>query len=165
MKKALLFFLVLILLIVGCTQQPPARPVQSNDNSRIAEADGSTVIADDQPSDQPDVSANSGSGDQPEIVDSGDGQNDVTFDITAKSWEFTPNEIKVKQGDHVILKVTSIDKKHGFAIDEYGINEPLMPNQETEIEFTADKKGTFEFYCNVPCGKGHGGMQGQLIVE
>ena len=37
---------------------------------------------------------------------------------------------------------------------------------KTEIvEFVADKRGTFEFYCSVYCGEGHSEMEGTLIVN
>ncbi len=87
------------------------------------------------------------------------------FTITAKRFDFTPSTITVDKGDQVRLKITSTDVTHGFAIDEYGIDERLPPNQEAVIEFTADKAGAFTFYCSVFCGSGHSGMNGQLIVE
>ena len=32
------------------------------------------------------------------------------------------------------------------------------------VEFTADKAGTFNFYCNNYCGQGHPDMSGVLVV-
>ncbi len=87
------------------------------------------------------------------------------FMISAKRFDFTPSTITMDKGDQVRLKITSTDVTHGFAIDEYGIDERLPPNQEVVIEFTADKAGTFTFYCSVFCGSGHSTMKGQLIVE
>ena len=45
------------------------------------------------------------------------------------------------------------------------INEVIRKDKTTEIEFIADKKGTFTFSCSVPCGSGHLNMKGTLIVE
>ena len=87
------------------------------------------------------------------------------FSITAKTFEFIPNEIIVNKGDHVILHIKSIDVMHGFAIAAYGINEQLNPGEEVKVEFMADKSGEFSFFCSVPCGSGHTGMQGKLIVK
>lgn len=87
------------------------------------------------------------------------------IDMTAFKFGFEPNRIVVKKGDTVKLHITSTDVKHGFAIDEYGINEILPPGQVVNIDFTADKTGTFEFYCAVLCGAGHGNMRGELVVE
>lgn len=87
------------------------------------------------------------------------------FSMTAKQWKFEPNSITVNQGDLVRLKITSIDVAHGIAIPDYGINEYLSPGQTVDIEFTADRKGTFRFACSVSCGVGHSGMSGKIIVN
>ena len=86
------------------------------------------------------------------------------FTMTAKQWEFSPNTITVNQGDTVILNIESIDVEHGFAIDEYGINENLQPGKTVEIEFVADKKGAFEYYCSVGEHRKMG-MVGTLTVN
>lgn len=87
------------------------------------------------------------------------------FDIIAKNWEFSPSTIEVNLGDKVELHVESIEGTHGFAISDFGINERLVPGNDVHIDFIADKRGTFGFFCSVPCGSGHGGMRGQLIVN
>jgi cytochrome c oxidase subunit 2 len=88
-----------------------------------------------------------------------------TFDITAKQWEFDPATITVNEGDRVRLTVTSTDVEHGIAIPDFGVSEKLHPNEPVTVEFVADKKGTFRFFCNVFCGSGHGGMRGNLVVQ
>lgn len=85
--------------------------------------------------------------------------------MTAKQFEFQPAKITVKKGDRLRLKITSTDVAHGFAIKEYGIRQKLDPGKEEIVEFTADKTGTFTYYCSVQCGSGHGAMKGTLIVE
>jgi cytochrome c oxidase subunit II len=87
------------------------------------------------------------------------------FTMTAKSYEFDPNVITVKKGDTVRLIVTAIDRVHGIKIDGYDINQELKKGDPATIEFTADKAGTFEFRCSVPCGVGHRKMKGKLVVE
>ncbi len=87
------------------------------------------------------------------------------FEMIAKQFEFMPEAIEVDQGDRVKISLTSLDVAHGFAINEYGINERIVPGQPTVVEFTADKKGTFTFYCSVMCGSGHRNMRGTLIVK
>ena len=87
------------------------------------------------------------------------------FTMIAKQWKFEPNTITVNQGDLVRLKIISIDVAHGIAIPDYSINEYLSPGQTINIEFTADRKGTFRFACRVSCGVGHSGMMGKLIVK
>lgn len=87
------------------------------------------------------------------------------FSIIAKQWKFDPATITVNQGDKVRLSITSIDVAYGIAIPDYRINEYLTPGQTVNIEFTADRKGTFIFSCSVSCGVGHTGMRGKLIVN
>lgn len=87
------------------------------------------------------------------------------FKIIARNWRFEPAEIKLKKGDKVRLIIKSIEVEHGFSLLAFGIDEKLMPGKETTVEFIADKKGTFPFFCSVYCGSGHGGMRGKLIVE
>lgn len=87
------------------------------------------------------------------------------FEMTVKQWEFNPSTITVSQGDKVKLNINSIDVDHGFAISEFGVNETLSSGQTTTVEFTADKVGTYTFFCSVQCGVGHSNMQGQLEVE
>jgi cytochrome c oxidase subunit 2 len=87
------------------------------------------------------------------------------FTMTAKRWAFDPGVITVKQGDKVRLKITSIDVTHGFALPDFDVKIDLVPNQEQTVEFTADKKGEFTFFCSVMCGAGHQDMKGKLVVE
>lgn len=87
-----------------------------------------------------------------------------TFSIIARQWEFEPSEIHVKKGDVVRLTITSRDVMHGYSIPAFGINEVLNPGIPVEVSFVADKVGTFTTTCSVPCGQGHGGMTGTLVV-
>ncbi len=87
------------------------------------------------------------------------------FTMTAKQWDFQPSTISVNQGDTVKLHINSIDVKHGFGLPTFNVQEELEPGKTIDIEFVADKKGTFSFFCTVQCGLGHGGMRGQLIVR
>ena len=94
------------------------------------------------------------------------GESEVKeFTIIAKKWNFSPETIVVNQGDTVKLHVESIDVMHGFGLSAFGINEDLELGDIVDIEFVADKTGTFTFTCTVFCGFGHGNMKGQLIVE
>ena len=87
------------------------------------------------------------------------------FSMIAKKWQFDPSTINVKQGDKVRLKIKSIDVTHGFSLLDFNVNENLAPEKEVVVEFIADKKGEFSFFCSVFCGEGHSGMKGKLIVE
>ena len=85
--------------------------------------------------------------------------------MTAKKYEFNPEEIRVKQGERVRLLITATDRDHGIEIKELGIKVRLEEGKETPVEFTAEKPGEYEFKCSVRCGWRHGSMKGKLIVE
>jgi cytochrome c oxidase subunit II len=87
------------------------------------------------------------------------------FTIVARQFAFEPNVIRVKQGDTVKITASSADVAHGFAIPAYGVDLQLSDATPKTATFVADKKGTFPFICNVPCGPGHQEMTGTLIVE
>lgn len=85
--------------------------------------------------------------------------------ITAKQWEFDPNQIIVNKGDKVKLSIKSLDVSHGFYLPSFDINKRLEPGKTETVEFIADKAGKFVFSCDVFCGSGHSDMYGSLIVE
>lgn len=87
------------------------------------------------------------------------------FTMTAKAFQFTPSTITVNEGDTVILHITSLDEMHGIAIPEFGVSQQLPPGEEKTVQFVADKKGSFRFFCNVPCGEGHKDMTGMIVVN
>lgn len=87
------------------------------------------------------------------------------FDIIATNWEFTPPLIEVNKGDKVELHMTSSEGTHGIAFLEFGVSETLRVGEDVHAEFIADKSGTFNFFCTVPCGNGHGGMRGLLVIK
>ena len=85
--------------------------------------------------------------------------------MTAKDFAFVPGEVRVKLGQKVRLIVTSADVLHGIAIPAFNVHADLPVGVATTVEFTADQKGSFPFFCSVFCGSGHRGMKGMLIVE
>lgn len=85
--------------------------------------------------------------------------------MTAKKYEFNPNVITVKKGEHVKLVITATDRDHGFKLDAFKINQHLKKGEPATVEFTADQAGEFPFQCSVICGMGHHRMKGKLVVE
>ena len=84
--------------------------------------------------------------------------------VTAKRYEYTPNEITIEKGVPVVLEITSLDRDHGFKIPELGIRADVKPGETTRVRIVADRTGRFEFMCDVFCGAGHEDMGGELVV-
>ncbi len=95
--------------------------------------------------------------------------NTVHVYMTAIRSHFTPDIIRVKQGDTVMLHITNVeqtrDATHGFAIADYNIQASIEPGESSNFEFVADKAGAFNFYCTEFCSALHLEMAGWLLVE
>ena len=104
------------------------------------------------------------------------------IEVTAKKYEFSPAEIRVKKGEKIELRIHSVDETHGMKIEVYaeGVKHKGTPglvlanpekngkvekNVEQVLELVAAEPGTYDFKCAKLCGMGHGRMQGKLIVE
>lgn len=86
--------------------------------------------------------------------------------INAFNFGFTQDPVTIHKGDHVHLVVSSSEGTHGLMIPDLGIaTDEVSPGQEQVVDFVADKAGTFDYFCDVPCGSGHRSMRGQLVVE
>ncbi len=84
--------------------------------------------------------------------------------MDASQYEFTPNRLRVNQGDRVVITLTASDVVHGFYLDGYGIETRVEPGIAQQIEFVADQAGKFRYRCSVACGSMHPFMMGELIV-
>ena len=136
MKIKLLMILFAVALVIGCAPQEPSGQAEPADAA--AEDAGSVTT---------------------------EAAGATVINVRAMQWRFDPQEIVVSEGDNVELRIESVDVRHGFSIPGYNINEMLKPGSEVVINFVADKKGVFAFACSVPCGSGHSGMRGTLVVE
>lgn len=97
---------------------------------------------------------------QPTTMDT----NLKTIDIEAGSFYYKPNEITLKKGEKVKIILHSVSMMHDFNIDELNVKLPITKNGETgSVEFTADKVGTFEYYCSVGQHRKMGQV-GKLVV-
>jgi cytochrome c oxidase subunit 2 len=92
-------------------------------------------------------------------------ESEQVIKISAKKFEYSPNEIRVKKGVPVVLELTSLDRLHGFNCPTFGIRSDINPGQIARVRFTPQKSGTFVFFCDIFCGEGHEGMSGKIIVE
>ncbi|WP_334072871.1 MULTISPECIES: cupredoxin domain-containing protein [Paenibacillus] len=83
------------------------------------------------------------------------------FTVQAQSSGYDIQEIKVKQGDTVKITLKNMQGMHSLKIKGY--NKEVRGNKT--ITFVADRAGTFEYACNISCGKNHKEMVGKLIVQ
>ncbi len=85
--------------------------------------------------------------------------------VEGSPFEFKPKEMRVKKGDTVRVTFENMKGTHDFVIDEFNVRtNQIGEGEEEEVEFVADKAGTFEYYCSVD-GHRAQGMKGSLIVE
>lgn len=96
------------------------------------------------------------------------------IDLKADMSGFDQKEIRLKVGQPVTLRLTSLDNshhtdgggKHQLAVDELGVNIIAQPEDSNYATFTPDKPGEYVFYCDICCGgKANPTMNGKLIVE
>lgn len=92
------------------------------------------------------------------------------FTIEGSEFKFSPARIAVSQGDEVKITLkNSGEKVHNLVNDEFGVaTPPILPGTTATVEFTADKAGTFFFYCSVPEEeRTHRdlGMEGEITVK
>ena len=84
--------------------------------------------------------------------------------ITAKKFNYTPGEVKLKKGVPVILEFRTQDVLMGFNLPDFNARADIVPGKTTRLRLVPDKTGTFVFLCDVFCGTGHEEMNGKLIV-
>ena len=81
------------------------------------------------------------------------------FTIKAFRFGYSPDVIEINRGDNVKIIIENTDTLHGIRIPDLEIKGNDV------VEFTADKQGEFDWYCNNMCGEGHMQMRGKLIVK
>ena len=89
--------------------------------------------------------------------------------MTVMRSHIIPDLIEVNKGDTVKIYVSNIeqafDATHGFAISGFNINASLEPGKVDVIEFVADKRGSYPYYCTEFCSALHLEMTGYLLVK
>ncbi len=88
-----------------------------------------------------------------------------TFNIEGGMFYFNPKEISVNKGDKVKIVFTNKEGFHDFKLNEFNVGTPqIKAGESATVEFTADKTGTYEYYCSVGSHRAQG-IKGQLIVK
>lgn len=94
-------------------------------------------------------------------------QRVVELNMTTGRYFYEPGTaqpLEVPLGSLVVLRLTSADVTHGFAILEYGVNVEVPPGEIVEVRFRANRAGDFTMFCTVFCGSGHPQHKGTLRV-
>jgi nitrous-oxide reductase len=95
--------------------------------------------------------------------------NTVTVNGTLLRSHYTPDIVRVKEGDRVIFNWTNVesarDATHGFGLHGYNINLSIDPGATERAEFVASKPGVFPYYCTEFCSALHMEFTGWLLVE
>lgn len=81
------------------------------------------------------------------------------FTVSAFRFGYSPDVIEVSKGDKVRINIDNTDTIHGIRIPDLNLKG------NNTIDFTADKEGEFNWYCNNMCGEGHRQMGGKLIIK
>ena len=98
----------------------------------------------------------------------------TVIEIEADMSGFSLNEVRVRVGEPVTVRLTSLDNshhtdgggKHQWAVDELGISIVAPPEGSNYATFTPTQTGQFIFYCDICCGgRANPAMQGTLVVE
>ena len=84
--------------------------------------------------------------------------------VTARKFEFVPNDIELKKGEPVVLEFTSADVVMGFSLPDFKLRTDIVPGGITRLALTPDRTGEFEFVCDHFCGDFHEDMSGRIRV-
>lgn len=87
------------------------------------------------------------------------------IEVTARRFNFTPNQIRVKRGEVVTLALQTQDFPHGFNMPDFDQRVDLIPGKVVKVRLEPSRAGRFSFLCDNFCGDGHEQMGGVLIVE
>jgi nitrosocyanin len=155
MKKISLSLVALVasgLLLTACIPQPTPEPTPT------------VTPAVEAPSDSGAAGGTRLEGSGEDMGPAGEAIGVKTVEIEAGSFYYKPNTITVKKGEKVKIVMNSVSMMHDFVIDDLNVKMPVVQNGNTgTVEFTADKVGTFEYYCSVGQHKAQGQV-GTLVV-
>ncbi|HLC90805.1 MAG TPA: cupredoxin domain-containing protein [Candidatus Nanoarchaeia archaeon] len=181
-------FVVLLLLVVtvmglGCSgkiiDDGISTPLPANDVVNEGSSDNSNVVVEDNAGEvQDEPSADTEVAAEPRTVQAAEPADAAptntatthTFKVVGGYFYYKINgennpSLRVKQGDTVKIEFSSEEGLHDWVIDEFSAaTKKVNPGTLTSVEFVADKKGTFEYYCSVGSHRNMG-MKGNLVVE
>ena len=77
------------------------------------------------------------------------------FSVTAYKYGYRVSgtnkaEIRVTEGDLIKITFEAEDIPHSFTLEQFRIMRRAEPGKPITIEFRAERRGQFPFYCNLP---------------
>jgi len=158
MKKIIIVSMLLITLsLASCSQKEGSKSEQANESSSQEKIENVAKNNTNEEANESNIQKEN------EINAKKTSNIDTTgarvITVNAKKWAFTPNKIRVKKWERVVIKINNIDVVHGIDIPKMWIEE--------NYEFLLDtsKVWVFEFKCENYCGEGHSTMEWKIIVE
>jgi heme/copper-type cytochrome/quinol oxidase subunit 2 len=141
--------------------QVATAPDQESKPDKITPNDDSNITS--QSSSNDTISGGDASSFPPPSVEMVDGITQRTIHMGVRQWAWDPSQISVNYGEKVILIMHNADVPHSIMIPDLNVNAAI-PADGAVVTFMAGKRGTFDFFCAVPCGNGHSKMQGKITV-
>jgi nitrous-oxide reductase len=93
----------------------------------------------------------------------------VTVKGTVLRSHYTPDIVRVKEGDRVVFTWTNVetarDATHGFGLHGYNVNLSIDPGATEKAVVAANKPGVYPYYCTEFCSALHMEFTGWLLVE
>jgi len=86
-------------------------------------------------------------------------------EITAKRFGFAPDQVTLKKGEPVTLRLRSEDVTHGFFMRKLKIDAEVEPGKTTDVTITPEVAGSYTTICDHFCGANHGNMKMTIVVE
>lgn len=104
----------------------------------------------------------------PEAQEAGETDSGQVREITVEGdeYKFSPSTIELVAGEQVKINFKNTGSlPHNLMIDELGVaTKTILGGKEDPVSFTAEKTGTFAFYCGVAGHRGLG-MEGTTVVK
>lgn len=141
---------------VDTTMTSPQPEVTSQENMPVENANTNSNVTGNAEVTIPEIQVGTGMEAGPQVKE---------FTVTGGNFKFAPNTISVKKGDKVRIVFKNAEGFHDLKIDEFNVaTKQIKGGAEETVEFTADKVGSFEYYCSVGQHRAMG-MKGTLTVS
>lgn len=174
MKKFIIFVILIIFVVflVACQNQAPQPIPLAHQEKQVQEVPETPIIPSEpvvsKPVAQEQLPAETVTQPLPETQQTAKETESTTpTDIYVEAYQFgyEPSIIKLKLGDRVNIHLSTRDVPHSMQIPQLGFIVNAAPETPGVRELVASKQGTFTWFCSIPCGSGHGDMEGKLVIE